>query len=462
LKIFFKKKEKKREDMTEQPGMTGINLNMTEQEQEQSATNVSWNVFWVSIDPVRRKLDFYPSVIARRLEKSYGERDQWTPSQCVLGSDFFNSTVHFHPSGSCYQTTPGLSLGRSGYKQPGYRSVKRIVKDPENPTVTVYAKQVRGECRLALTREESDREFTETIPLECLVESGSVLVDTVLKVWTGDDLTSGLSDTNVVVWQWCRGVAERQGNLMTLSDEWWSPYLVTENKDIEAAFSSGERSVDIGLAFCGTRTFQFTRGQMFASQNDTVNRKTRMVRRVIKTIQEVNVMLERMSTPPVDISQLLTTIEGPIPQHFFCCITQDVMTEPVKTIDGHIYDRLAIERWIEHNTTSPLTGLRLISTILAPQNELRQQIEEFVQSAVTEQLSAVNVNDNTIDTNDIAELVSDIDQSDMTGNQSPMRLRRSNTASNDRNVDIVSDIDQSDMTGNQSPMRLRRSNTASN
>ena len=433
--------------MTEQQQMTGINLNMTEQEQEQSATNVSWNVFWVSIDPVRRKLDFYPSVIARRLEKSYGERDQWIPSQCVLGPDFFNSTVHFHPSGSCYQTTPGLSMGRAGYKQPGYRSVKRIVKDPENPTVTVYAKQVHGECRLALTREESDREFTETIPLECLVESGSVLVDTELKVWTGDDLTSDLQDTNVVVWQWCRGVTERQGNLMTLSDEWWCPYLVSENKDIEAAFSSGERSVDIGLAFCGTRTFRFTRGQMFASQNDTGNRKTRMVRRVIKTIQEVNAMLYRMSTPPVDISQLLSTLpEGTIPQHFFCCITQDVMTDPVQTIDGHIYDRQAIERWFQHNHTSPLTGLLLISTVLGPQDELRKQIEEFVQSAVTGQLSEVTVNDNTVSNTASVNI-----DSDTTGNQAPTRLRNS---SNDITVNI-----DSDTTGNRTPTRLRRSNT---
>ena len=86
-------------------------------------------VVWLSVDPVRRKIDFYPRAIASRIEQSGTERDPRTAAACVLGSDFFNATVHFHPSGSCYQTTPGISMGRAGFKQPGYRSVKRHVRN---------------------------------------------------------------------------------------------------------------------------------------------------------------------------------------------------------------------------------------------------------------------------------------------------------------------------------------------
>ena len=77
-------------------------------------------ICWLSVDPVRRKLDFYPRAIAARVEKAFRERGAWSegtlnssitlstehPSSdpggvaaCVLGSDFFNATVHFHPSG---------------------------------------------------------------------------------------------------------------------------------------------------------------------------------------------------------------------------------------------------------------------------------------------------------------------------------------------------------------------------
>ena len=35
-----------------------------------------------------------------------------------------------------------MSMGRAGFKQPGYRSVKRVVKPDEGDRVTIFAKQV--------------------------------------------------------------------------------------------------------------------------------------------------------------------------------------------------------------------------------------------------------------------------------------------------------------------------------
>ena len=72
-------------------------------------------VCWLSIDPVRKKVDFYPKNIALRIEKSYSEREAYTVKQCILGTAFFNATIHMHPSGTFYQTTPGMSLGRAGF-----------------------------------------------------------------------------------------------------------------------------------------------------------------------------------------------------------------------------------------------------------------------------------------------------------------------------------------------------------
>ena len=60
-----------------------------------------------------------------------------------------------------------------------------------------------------------------------------------------------------------------------------------------------------------------------------------------------------------------------IPNEFYCSISQDIMSDPVKTIDNHTYDRISIERWFTHRVTSPLTGLPLSSTLLTPNNELK-------------------------------------------------------------------------------------------
>ena len=354
-------------------------------------------VVWLSVDPVRRKIDFYPRAIASRIEQSWKERDPRTAAACVLGSDFFNATVHFHPSGSCYQTTPGISMGRAGFKQPGYRSVKRHVKQPEDPDrVVIFSKQVHGEWRIATSESESELRFDELLPADSLLDGGfDTSVAGTFHPWSGLDLQSGAWDVPVVVWQWCLGVPEKQGNLMALSDAWWCPYLPDANAEMEHAFSAAADELDLTLPVISRRVkVVFTRDAAFAVQLDEARGKERAVRRVIKTVQDVKVMIDRMSTPPLDLSELAAALPtDTFPHHFFCPISQDVMADPVKTIDNHTYDRSSIERWFQHNTTSPLTGLRLASIALVPHNALRLQIEEFARTLSPEQRRAAGVDD---------------------------------------------------------------------
>ena len=304
------------------------------------------------------------------------------PTTCVLGTDFFNATVHFHPSGSCYQTTPGVSMGRAGYKQPGYRSVMRVVKPDSGNKIKVLGKQVHGEWRMVLAEEEG-----ETTSFEADVSPDGWVDGTVdadadaqgFRAWQGTDLASGAWDVMVVVWQWCRGVPERHGNLMALGEEWWCPYLADANKSLEEGFARGDESCEIQL-LSSSYMIHFTKGQSFALQVDAARGKERAVRRTVKTIQEVKVMLDKMASPPLDPLDVAASLgPGEIPQHFLCCITQDIMVDPVKTVDGMVYDRPAIERWFQVSPTSPLTGLPLSSLTLTPNVQLREQIEAFVK-----------------------------------------------------------------------------------
>lgn len=67
-----------------------------------------------------------------------------------------------------------------------------------------------------------------------------------------------------------------------------------------------------------------------------------------------------------------------IPPQFYCPISQELMVDPVSTVDGHVYDRLNIQRWFNTGkTSSPVTGQALASTILVPNHPLRQMIEAF-------------------------------------------------------------------------------------
>ena len=94
---------------------------------------------------------------------------------------------------------------------------------------------------------------------------------------------------------------------------------------------------------------------------------------------------DRMSTPSSELSKLAAALPlDTFPHHFICPISQDVMADPVKTIDNHTYDRAFIERWFKQKNTSPLTGLHLASKALVPHHALRLEIEahfeDFVKS----------------------------------------------------------------------------------
>ena len=59
------------------------------------------------------------------------------------------------------------------------------------------------------------------------------------------------------------------------------------------------------------------------------------------------------------------------------CACVQVMEDPVICMDGHSYERLAIQRWLHARSTSPATGCTLPSKLLLPNLALRHAIEDF-------------------------------------------------------------------------------------
>lgn len=344
------------------------------------------NIVWLSVDPVRQKVDFYPKPISERIEKSFNEQRnsiiRGHPIICILGSNFFNATIHFHNTGNFYQTTPGCSMGRNGYKQPGYRSVRRV-QVTNNKNITIFTKLINNELRITNTEIDSDKTFNENIPEEYIIKSNLIVNPVKITAWKPENLDVNDSDleTNVVIWQWCKGIKEKQGDLMKLSDDWWEPYLYEQNLQIEDAFSNNRMSTTIILPINNTeRKIQFIENSVFAKQKDLINKKQRLVRRKIVSIQELVELIYNINKKPIDVSLLPTLVSSDeIPHEFFCCISQDIMVDPVKTIDGFTYDRVSIEKWFETSSKSPLTGLELQSKYLEPNTELKLKIEEFAK-----------------------------------------------------------------------------------
>ena len=63
---------------------------------------------------------------------------------------------------------------------------------------------------------------------------------------------------------------------------------------------------------------------------------------------------------------------------FLCPVTQTAMVDPVTAMDGHTYERAAIERWFANGrATSPVTNARLSSLMLVPNHALKSARAAF-------------------------------------------------------------------------------------
>ena len=341
-------------------------------------------VYWISIDPIRRKIDAYPKYISQKLEKEYNNRYLYKITNCELGKDFFGATVHFHYNGNLYQTTKGFNMGRGNIKAPGYRSVKRIIIDENQDYIRVYTKQIYGEWRLTYSENDAYYTFNEFIIKEHLVNNeGEELIYRDIDFWKHQDLESEDLTKNIVIWEWCRGTVETNDNLMLLSNDWWIPYLFYQNQKIETSFANNEEYTSIILPHESIeRNIRFISNTSYGNQirYESNIQYSRLIRRRIITIGELQEKIKNINKLPLDPAVLETILDSDeIPNEFYCSISQSIMYDPVKTIDGHTYDRSSIERWFQFNNTSPLTGLHLRSTILESNIELKQQIENFTK-----------------------------------------------------------------------------------
>ena len=64
---------------------------------------------------------------------------------------------------------------------------------------------------------------------------------------------------------------------------------------------------------------------------------------------------------------------------FLCPITLSLPLDPVMTEDGHMYERVAIARWLETHQRSPMTN-KAMSTELVPAVQVKNMIRGMIKS----------------------------------------------------------------------------------
>ena len=73
-----------------------------------------------------------------------------------------------------------------------------------------------------------------------------------------------------------------------------------------------------------------------------------------------------------------------VPECYVCPITNALMEDPVVTVDGFSYERRAIEQWLRSSDLSPLTGHKLVSTVLIANVNLHKAIDLYKKTHIND------------------------------------------------------------------------------
>jgi len=92
----------------------------------------------------------------------------------------------------------------------------------------------------------------------------------------------------------------------------------------------------------------------------------------------------RLSDPPIAARRdgFLRSARNSVdtlPSSFRCALSGSVLRDPVRTCDGHVYERAAIEDWLKNgHTISPVTGIVLENTVLTTHKALQAAILAYM------------------------------------------------------------------------------------
>lgn len=67
-----------------------------------------------------------------------------------------------------------------------------------------------------------------------------------------------------------------------------------------------------------------------------------------------------------------------IRDEFLCPITYELLRDPVVASDGHTYERVALEKWLRANKTSPRTGEEITADLI-PNYNIRKMIHDIIE-----------------------------------------------------------------------------------
>jgi hypothetical protein len=217
---------------------------------------------------------------------------------------------------------------------------------PATPRRGTHFKRPRG--RQINRRKSSDDTKSETLPLECSIESLQKLL-----ILTSEGIVS----------------LENEGALPIDT-----PKKILMHYSNAIRFRRLRHALYETMAICNDASLS-------TNNQNVIQTIDQIIELEIKDIEKkLNKLRDNINAS----TQVPTgAISGTVPRGLMCPINLMIMNDPVIAADGHSYDRTAIEKWFEGkqgNIISPLTNLPLLHTNLIPNHSLKMVIQEYIQS----------------------------------------------------------------------------------
>ncbi|MEC8064049.1 MAG: U-box domain-containing protein [Pseudomonadota bacterium] len=136
------------------------------------------------------------------------------------------------------------------------------------------------------------------------------------------------------------------------------------------------------------------------STNTLLNNPTYLIRTRLSQLRQAQ--LQYTSTPAtVDANQasahqrLINTINESYPEihdklcspnlNLICPLTRELITDPVKADDGYTYERAQIAQWLNNNSTSPMTRVRMTRN-LSQDSQYNRKLQQAFNKEQNEQI----------------------------------------------------------------------------
>ena len=106
---------------------------------------------------------------------------------------------------------------------------------------------------------------------------------------------------------------------------------------------------------------------------------------------------EIMSNPNINLSTIIESIT--------CPITQDIMIDPVLGIDGHTYERTAIEKSLQLKQESPLTRIPMTINNLQPNYVIKTLCNQYHTGLLGDKISIKKISTDNINLDHSTHLI---------------------------------------------------------